>query len=68
MCLSVRSALTPPYAQVMQRQYHPCFRDRVLRVRIPPCVPFFPSGAAGQKPAAVRTCAARVRTEQDPFV
>ena len=43
MCLSVRIALTPPYAQVMQRQYHPCFRDRVLRVRIPPCVPFPPS-------------------------
>ena len=39
MCLSVRAALTPPYAQVMQRQYHPCFRNRVLRVRIPPCTP-----------------------------
>ena len=40
MCLGVRIALTPPYAQVMQRQYHPCLRNRVLRVRIPPCAPF----------------------------
>ena len=36
---ALRTIFLLPHAQVMQRQYHPCFRNRVLRVRIPPCAP-----------------------------